>query len=70
MPAITTGKVLVTGANGYVAAWAIKQLLNQGFSVRGTVRSAHKGHHLKTMFNAFSTRLEFIVVDDFTKVRP
>lgn len=31
--------VLVTGAGGYVASWIVKQLLDQGYTVRGTVRS-------------------------------
>lgn len=30
--------VLVTGAGGYVASWIVKQLLDQGYTVRGTVR--------------------------------
>lgn len=30
--------VLVTGANGYVASWLVKYLLDDGFSVRATVR--------------------------------
>ncbi|KAJ7109565.1 D-lactaldehyde dehydrogenase [Mycena crocata] len=39
MPAISSGKVLVTGANGFVATWTIQFLLEHGFSVRGAVRS-------------------------------
>jgi len=31
--------VLVTGATGYIAGWIIKQLLQEGYRVRGTVRS-------------------------------
>ncbi len=30
---------LVTGASGYIASWIAKDLLDQGFRVRGTVRS-------------------------------
>ena len=30
--------VLVTGANGYVASWLVKRLLERGFDVHGTVR--------------------------------
>ncbi len=32
-------RVLVTGANGYVASWIIKQLLEQGVAVHATVRN-------------------------------
>ena len=41
MPDQTTrppGPVLVTGANGYVASWLVKRLLERGFDVHGTVR--------------------------------
>lgn len=36
---MTQETVLVTGASGYIGLHAIKQLLDQGYSVRGTVRS-------------------------------
>ena len=32
------GPVLVTGANGYVASWLVKRLLERGFDVHATVR--------------------------------
>ena len=31
--------VLVTGANGYVASWLVKLLLEQGFTVHAAVRN-------------------------------
>ena len=34
--------VLVTGASGYLAGWVIVALLQQGYRVRGTVRTASK----------------------------
>lgn len=34
--------VLVTGGSGYVAGWAIVALLDRGYTVRTTVRSARK----------------------------
>ena len=69
MPAVTSGKVLVTGANGYVAAWVLKDLLDNGFSVRGTVRSESKATHLREYFKAFGDKLEFVIVDDITQAR-
>jgi uncharacterized protein YbjT (DUF2867 family) len=33
------GKVLVTGATGYIAAYIIRELLSRGYQVVGTVRS-------------------------------
>jgi nucleoside-diphosphate-sugar epimerase len=43
MPAVDLGsEVLVTGANGYIAVWVVRVLLERGFAVRGTVRSESK----------------------------
>ncbi|KAI0827008.1 NAD-P-binding protein [Trametes gibbosa] len=67
MPSITSGRVLVTGANGYVAAWVLKDLLDRSFTVRGTVRSATKGAYLKEFFKAHGDKLELVVVEDMTQ---
>ena len=69
MPAITAGKVLVTGANGYIAVWIVKSLLEAGFAVRGTVRSESKATYLRSYFESFGDKLEVVVVPDITKVR-
>ncbi|KAI0325599.1 NAD-P-binding protein [Cubamyces sp. BRFM 1775] len=43
MPTITSpATVLVTGANGYIGLWVVLELLAQGYTVRGAVRSASK----------------------------
>ena len=34
-----TGRVLVTGANGFVGKWTVIELLRAGFAVKGTVRA-------------------------------
>ncbi|KAI0795633.1 NAD-P-binding protein [Abortiporus biennis] len=67
MPSVTSGKVLVTGANGFIALWVVKTFLEKGFSVRGTVRSEAKVHHLKETFKSFGDKLEVVVVEDITK---
>ncbi|KAJ7490833.1 D-lactaldehyde dehydrogenase [Mycena latifolia] len=67
MPAITSGKVLVSGANGFIAVWVVRTLLEQGFSVRGAVRSADKGKHLSELFSSYGDKFELIVVPDITK---
>lgn len=70
MPTVQPGaKVLVSGANGYIAVWVVRILLENGYEVRGTVRSEEKGIHLKKMFNAYGGKLELVVVPDITKVR-
>ena len=70
MPALTSGKVLLTGANGYIAVWVAKCLLEAGFSVRGTVRSPSKATHLHKLFASYGSKFETVVVSDMTKVRP
>ncbi|KAL5483279.1 hypothetical protein ACEPAI_8509 [Sanghuangporus weigelae] len=65
MPAISTpAKVLVTGANGFIAAWIVRALLEDGFSVRGTVREESKSTFLRNLFkdDVEKGNLEFVVV--------
>ncbi|OBZ78502.1 hypothetical protein A0H81_02128 [Grifola frondosa] len=68
MPAVLPGsKVLVTGANGFVANWLVRTLLQEGFAVRGTVRTASKGEYLKHMFKSHGNKLELVVIPDIEK---
>jgi dihydroflavonol-4-reductase len=46
------GLVLVTGASGYIAGFAIKALLADGWSVRGTVRDPARGARLRETLDA------------------
>lgn len=59
----------MTGANGFLALWVVKSLLDAGYSVRGTVRSPSKVAELHDIFKEHADRLEVVVVPDFTKVR-
>jgi nucleoside-diphosphate-sugar epimerase len=61
-------KVLVSGANGFVAIWVVKSLLEKGYAVRGTVRSTDKGEHLAKLFSNYGDKLELVVVEDIAKV--
>ena len=63
-------KVLVTGANGFLAAYLIQELLGHGYSVKGTVRSVEKADHIKSIFKdaVESGRLELVEVPDFLAV--
>ncbi|KAL5532147.1 hypothetical protein ACEPAF_5711 [Sanghuangporus sanghuang] len=70
MPAVPApAKVLVSGANGYIAVWVVRTLLERGYTVRGTVRSESKTGYLKNLFKSEveSGKLELIVVPDITK---
>ncbi|KAJ6512297.1 hypothetical protein DFH09DRAFT_877724, partial [Mycena vulgaris] len=61
MPAISSGKVLVSGANGFIAAWVVRSLLEEGFSVRGAVRSEAKCAHLRKTFHSYGDKFELVV---------
>lgn len=43
-------KVLISGASGFIAAHTVKQLVEGGFDVVGTVRSAEKGEFFKAQY--------------------
>ena len=60
-------KVLVTGANGYLATWVLKKYLEAGYSVRGTVRSLSKSAFLNDKFAHYGDHFELVVVEDITK---
>jgi len=67
MPSITSGKVLVTGANGFIAIWVVQTLLQKGYSVRGAVRSESKAKHLRTTFASYGDKFEIAIVPEITK---
>jgi len=67
MPALATGKVLVSGASGFIAAWVAKRLLEEGYSVRGTVRSEAKGEYLRKLFKPFGDKFEYVIVKDVSQ---
>ncbi|PPQ88279.1 hypothetical protein CVT25_005442 [Psilocybe cyanescens] len=70
MPTITKDdKILVTGANGYIAMWATRLFLERGYSVRGTVRSEDKAKDVKDYFKSIGLgdKLETFIVDDIVK---
>lgn len=68
MPAVNKGRVLVTGCNGYIAVWVVKSLLEEGFSVRGTVRRQSSIPHLQKLLASYGDKFEVVVVPDITKV--
>jgi nucleoside-diphosphate-sugar epimerase len=60
----------LTGANGYIAMHVINNLLKAGYRVRGTVRAGSKVQHIRDTFKDAGDRLEVVIVEDITKVRP
>ncbi|CAE6471759.1 unnamed protein product [Rhizoctonia solani] len=57
-------KILLTGANGYYAAHAVKDLLDRGYTVVGTVRSESKGQELAKLFPKHAEKFSYVVVPD------
>jgi nucleoside-diphosphate-sugar epimerase len=60
--------ILVTGATGYVGKWCVVKLLEKGYRVRGTVRSAAKAAQVRATIAATlqadaASRLELVEAD-------
>lgn len=53
-------KVIITGANGYIAANIVKQLLEKEFTVVGTVRTEEKGATLAKRLNSSNFLYEVV----------
>lgn len=57
--------VLVTGASGYIAAHVIKEFLNSGYRVVGTVRSESTAAHIRVTHAAYAgDRLSLMIIPD------
>lgn len=62
----TTKPILVTGITGYLASWVVKQLLEKGFTVHGTVRNksnTEKFQHLLKIEKASTGKLVLFEAD-------
>jgi hypothetical protein len=51
-----------------LSQWVVRALLEEGFAVRGAVRSADKCAHLQDIFASYGDKFELVVVPDITKV--
>lgn len=64
-----TKPVMVTGANGYVASWLVKKLLDEGLTVHAAVRNPEneaKVGHLKKLAATSKGQLKFFKADLLT----
>jgi uncharacterized protein YbjT (DUF2867 family) len=58
--------ILVTGANGFVAAHVIIALLDGGYQVRGTVRSEKSAETVRKTFSSYSDKFSVVVTPDIS----
>lgn len=58
--------LIVTGANGFVAMHIVRESLEKGYHVRGTVRSESSVAKIRDVFGKYGSRLSLVVVPDIT----
>ncbi|EIW84560.1 NAD(P)-binding protein [Coniophora puteana RWD-64-598 SS2] len=67
MPSLSSGTILVTGANSYLGVHVVGHLLQKGYHVRAAVRSVNKCPHLLKLFSNHAGRLTLAVVGDMNQ---
>ncbi len=60
---MSQGTVLVSGASGYIAGYAIKQLVAEGWTVRGTIRNIAKADAVRATLSLDAGRLALSAAD-------
>jgi len=60
---MSKGTVLVTGASGYIAGFVIKDLLADGWAVRGTIRSLAKADATRAALGVTADELPLVAAD-------
>lgn len=58
-----TGIVLVTGGSGYIAGFTIRQLIEQGWTVRATIRNLAREGEVRDWLKVDDDRLSFFAAD-------
>jgi nucleoside-diphosphate-sugar epimerase len=58
-------KTLITGANSFVAAQIIDQLINLGHDIVGSVRSSSKGDEILATHPEYTGQISFVTVADY-----
>lgn len=58
-------KTLITGANSFVAAQIIDQLISLGHFVVGSVRSSSKGDEVLATHPEYAGKISFVTVSDY-----
>jgi dihydroflavonol-4-reductase len=60
---MSKGKVLVTGASGYIAGFVVKALIADGWSVSGTIRSLAKANAVRASLGLTADQLPLTAAD-------
>ncbi|PYH69427.1 NAD dependent epimerase/dehydratase [Aspergillus vadensis CBS 113365] len=63
-------RVLLTGANGFVASHILSLLLERGYAVTATVRSQAKADDVIKTHPEWQGKVNFVIVSDFTSQKP
>ncbi|KAJ5601197.1 NAD dependent epimerase/dehydratase [Penicillium lagena] len=63
-------RVLLTGANGFVASHILSILIDRGYFVTATVRSQRKADDIIKVHPTWKGKVEFAIVADFSSSRP
>lgn len=58
-----TDVVLVTGGSGYIAGFTIRQLIEQGWTVRTTIRNLNREAEVRDWLKVDNSRLSFFAAD-------
>ena len=58
-----TDIVLVTGGSGYIAGFTIRQLIEQGWTVRATIRNLDREAEVRDWLKVDNDRLSFVAAD-------
>lgn len=58
-------RILVTGPSGFIGAHVFSQLIEKGYSVRGTVRSQAKADFFKKKYP--DADMDFVIVEDIAQ---
>lgn len=64
MPVVSSGKILVTGASGYIGSWIVKYLVDRNYSVVVAVRSQHHVDFITRRFPEYEGKVSGIIVRD------
>lgn len=58
--------ILVTGANGFIAAHVVRNLLENNYHVRGTVRSEASAEDVRKLHSAYADQFSVVIVPNMT----